>query len=88
MQDWLKSKTTIQQAEAVNMVTNPQFGTAPSPFGFGNGEWRRLLAQMVDGDELWTFSSGEDSWEQLCGRAGIALVRRGEVVGSIITKMN
>jgi hypothetical protein len=46
------------------------------------------VAQMQPGDELWAFSSSTVSWQNLCGRAGIALVRGGEVVASMITKMN
>jgi hypothetical protein len=88
MKDWLKRKLTIGQAEAENMIANERLGPKPVPFGFCNQDWRRLLAQMQPEDELWEFSSSAESWRHLCGRAGIALVRGGEVVASIITCMN
>jgi hypothetical protein len=53
-----------------------------------NGKWRALLAEMQDGDELWAFSSSRGSWAHLGGRTGIALVRDGEVVRSLVTARN
>lgn len=86
--DWLKRKLTIEQAEAENMVTDERLGQAPVPFGYCNNMWRALLAKMRSGDELWEFSSSRESWQHLCGRRGIALVRGGEVVASVLTEMN
>jgi len=43
---------------------------------------------MQEGDELWEFCSSWESWQKLAGRAGIALVRNGEVVASVDTMMN
>ena len=60
----------------------------PIRFGFMNREWAELVASVQDGDELWEYCSSEHSWEHLAGRAGIALVRRGEVVDTITTAMN
>jgi len=60
----------------------------PIPFGFLHCEWREMVGSMQEGDELWEYRSSEHSWEHLAGRAGIALVRRGEVVDAITTAMN
>ena len=79
---------SVKEAEAANMVTDARLGDAPVPFGSCNDAWNQLLAQMQDGDELWTFSTSEESWEHLVGRAGVSLVRHGEVIGSIVTEMN
>lgn len=43
---------------------------------------------MQEGDELWIFSTSDESWKHLAGRAGISLVRDGQVVSSMVTKMN
>jgi hypothetical protein len=43
---------------------------------------------MQVGDELWEFSNSLDSWEDMAGHAGIALVRGGRIIDSIITCMN
>jgi hypothetical protein len=58
------------------------------PFGFSNHEWRELLTEMQDGDELWTFTTSDESWDNHAGRAGISLVRNGKEVFCIIGKMN
>jgi len=85
---WLTKRTTVAEVEAASMVSNPELGPEPVPFGFINDKWKALLAQMQPGDELWEFSSSEESWQHLAGRAGFALVRNGEVVASIVTMMN
>jgi hypothetical protein len=43
---------------------------------------------MQDGDELRTFSTNNESWDNMAGRAGVSLVRNGETIYSIVTKMN
>ncbi|WP_158814455.1 hypothetical protein [Methylocapsa sp. S129] len=58
------------------------------PFGFQNAKWEALKALMQPGDELWTFSSSAGSWRALAGRAGIALVREGQVIKTLVTIMN
>jgi hypothetical protein len=60
----------------------------PVPFGFLYCEWREMINSIQEGDELWEFCSPKCEWEHLAGMAGIALVRRGEVVDAIITSMN
>jgi hypothetical protein len=47
-----------------------------------------LKADMQPNDELWTFSSPPRTWEDLAGRAGIALVRDGQVIEVIVTMLN
>jgi hypothetical protein len=53
-----------------------------------NSKWRELLSMMQDGDELRTFSTNNESWDNMAGRAGVSLVRNGETIYSIVTKMN
>lgn len=51
--------------------------------------WRwDFRTHIQDGDEWWEFSSPAHSWKHLAGRAGIAIVRNGEIVTSRVTKMN
>jgi hypothetical protein len=86
--EWLQKKITKEQAEVEHMVSDPRLGPSPIAFGFNNGNWREFVAKMQDTDELWTFSSSDEMWKSFCGRAGIALVRRGEIIDSIVTAMN
>jgi hypothetical protein len=60
----------------------------PVPFGFLHPEWREMVASMQEGDELWEYCSSEHSWQHLAGRAGIALIRKGEVVDAITTALS
>lgn len=86
--DWLQKKTSVEAAERENLVHDERLGQDPLPFGFQNDKWKLLLKGMQAGDELWEFSSPPKTWEMMCGRAGIALIRRGEVMAAIITVMN
>jgi hypothetical protein len=88
IKDWLQKRLTVAEAEAAHMVKNDWLGPDPVPFGFVNDKWRALVAEMQDGDELWAFSSSQESWARFGGRAGIALIRHGEVVRSLVTTMN
>ena len=78
---WLDKKLTISEAEAGNRHN----GVA---FGLMNAQWEQLKSEMIDGGELWSFNSPADSWRHLAGRWGIALVRNGEVIKSLVTMMN
>jgi hypothetical protein len=84
-QDQLMTRVTVAQAEALHMAQIDELGPDPLPFGFANERWRALVAQMQEGDELWTFISSPESWARRSGRAGIALVRDGKVVDSLVT---
>jgi hypothetical protein len=43
---------------------------------------------MKPGDELWTFCSPAESWQNLAGRRGIVLLRDGMAIAEIVTLMN
>lgn len=47
-----------------------------------------LREAMRSGGELWRFSSPREAWAARCGRAGIALVRDGVPVCSVVTMLN
>lgn len=47
-----------------------------------------LREAMREGGELWRFSSPREAWQARCGRAGIALVRDGVPVCSVVTMLN
>jgi hypothetical protein len=80
---WLYERISLQQAEADN--SNREGGV---PFGEQNDRWERLKACLHEGDEIWAFCSPSESWEQLAGRAGLAVVRNGRVVKCLVTKIN
>lgn len=89
---WLQKKISVAEAEAaypgVNDERSARVPDASKPFGFRHQEWDELKAAMRPGDELWTFASSPESWSDLAGRAGVALVRNGVPIKVIITAMN
>jgi hypothetical protein len=90
--EWLQKPISVPEAEAAYPgITDDRvkrFPDAAKPFGFMNGEWEALKAEKRPGDELWTFSSPPESWQDLAGRAGLALVRNGAPVKILIGAMN
>jgi hypothetical protein len=89
---WLEKKVSVEEAEALHPGVHdertarmPEIG---KPFGFMHGQWEALKAQMQAGDELWTFRSPDQSWQDLAGRAGVVLVRNGVPIKALTTMMN
>lgn len=81
LKPWLQQKWSIADLEARHRHDGV-------PFGFLNDRWERLKASMQEGDELWEFSSPPETWQHLMGRAGVALVRDGDVVDFLVTVLN
>ena len=79
--EWLFDPVDIDEMES-------DWLDKPGPYGVPKKEWVKLKSQMEEHDEIFSFSSPPQSWENLAGRAGYALVRDGEVVASIVTMMN
>ncbi len=86
--EWLIKRTTTEEAEHAHLVTSSRLGPDPVPFGYQNDRWRELKSRMEAGDELWEFSSPEESWKNLAGRAGFCVVRNGKIVDFLVTIMN
>jgi hypothetical protein len=89
---WLDKKTSVAEAEAAHPGVNDErvqrMPEIAKPFGFLNSQWEALKAEMQPGDELWSFASPPQSWEDLAGRAGVALVRDGNPIKVVLTVMN
>jgi hypothetical protein len=47
-----------------------------------------VLGAWRDGDEFRGFNSPPDTWQNLCGRKGVALVRDGVAITGYITELN
>lgn len=75
---YLTERTTFERAVADNMCGG-------KPFGHANDDWLRLLAKRSQSDELWYFAPPNRTSMQLWG---LALVRAGEVVSTVITAVD
>jgi hypothetical protein len=80
-QSWLQKQLTVEEVEA-------EYRQEAVPFGGMNEQWVALRSQMIEGDEIWEFSSSAASWDHLAGRAGLALVRNGKAIDCIVTIIN
>lgn len=76
--EYLTERTTYEQAIADNMYDG-------RPFGYVNDDWERLKAKMQEGDELWYFAPPNERVMRLWG---LALVRDGQVVSTVITGLD
>jgi hypothetical protein len=86
---WLQGKgmsvVELERQPSTNQSENlHQFGS----FGIGSKQWQRIKEQMQPGDELYKFRSPPETWANLAGRAGIALVRDGKVIDTLLTALN
>jgi hypothetical protein len=79
---------TKDELESENMLLDPRLGSSPVVFGFIHDQWMKLVNQMQPGDELWEYSSKKEDWDELIGESGIALVRNGKTIDTIVTRMN
>ena len=91
---WLRNRITVEQVKAKhlsdNLTDDPIEAARRLQVArlFGGHQWHEFLASVQEGDELWEFSSSDLSWNHLAGRAGIALVRNGEIFDCILTSIN
>jgi hypothetical protein len=81
LENLLTVRTSVEELEAVESAGDV-------PLGKLNHLWRRLKERMQQGDEIWHWTTSDETWENHCGRSGIALVRNKKAVCGIITRMN
>jgi hypothetical protein len=78
---WLRKKHGVKQAG--NFFNNRPIDSLQL-----DSKLASLIAKMQEGDELWSFRSDPESWENRAGRSGTSVVRNGEVIHSIIDMMS
>ena len=61
---------------------------AMASVGFSREAWQELVESLSPADEVWTFCSPWDSWQNHAGRAGVVCLRDGKVLKTITTLMN
>ena len=85
---WLKERLTVKQVEDYLRDMDKDWekhGVSAQWLDYYNQQFRSV---MQPEDELWLYDSGPESWEDLCGETGLALVRAGQVINAIMFRMN
>jgi hypothetical protein len=90
---WIRFQVTIEDVDRdpVPMVRD---SVDPEPYRWdqvrlrGWSKWEQLKGRMVDGDELWAYSSVDGPREILCGRAGLVVLRQSRPVGQLVLTLN
>jgi hypothetical protein len=60
--EWLGTETSVEQIES-ELYPNERL----------RAEWREFISKMQPGDQLRRFSSTDEAWRRLAGRAGYAI---------------
>jgi hypothetical protein len=76
--EYLTKRTTFEQAVADNLLDG-------IPFGHCNDDWERLKAKMQPGDEFWYFAPPNKKVMQFWG---LALIRNGQVISTVVTAVD
>jgi uncharacterized lipoprotein YehR (DUF1307 family) len=51
-------------------------------------EWKDFVSTVQNGDIIVFFKTSSETWRQLAGREGYAIIRKGECIATVITRMN
>jgi hypothetical protein len=92
----VKKKIRIEDVEGDDFVPTKEFLTKKLHIeDFDSYDWQmpkklwlEMKQQIRQGDELWQFTTLPKTWENLHGRAGIALVRDGRIINSVVIVMS
>lgn len=88
IQQWLTERLTVQQVEGQLREMDQDWekhGVSSQWLYYYDQQFRSVMQPQ---DEIWLYDSGPESWENLCGEIGIALVRAGHVINVIMFRMN
>ena len=74
---WLRERTDATE-EQNRVLADPRYVDL----------WNDFARWLAPGDELWTFSSPPQSWADMMGRAGLAIVRSGIPIRAYVQVKN
>lgn len=92
--EWLRHKATPEDFERAQLERRAAAFDLPfdkvaqkfsaRPFGEMTDRWREFVEQIGENDELWFFSSPDDSFAMKLGCLGYAIVRDGDVRKTLV----
>ena len=85
---WLTYKITTKISETEFQKSGVEWNYTTDPFSIATYDWPDLKKEMITGDELWLYSSPDETWGHLGGRYGVCIVRDGEIVRDQVAIMS
>jgi len=85
---WLTYKITTKVSETEFQESGVEWNYYTDPFSIAKYDWPDLKKEMIAEDELWLYSSPNETWAHLGGRCGVCIVRDGEIVKSQLAIMS
>ena len=85
--EWLRSEVMLEEFE-FEFAKQLKSQSLLIPTSRFDSDFSDFVVRLQDGDKLMRFSSPDETWQMMMGRAGVALVRNGSSIGCIVTMMN
>lgn len=86
--DDVRSGSSVPEAWLLRRVTLEEIAEASRTRDLikprDSAEWEEFKAQVRQGDEIWLFTSPEESFQNVGGDIGYVLIRNGEEVTHIV----
>jgi len=64
-------------------LTTPEIGRG---CGGAQPDFEAMIAQMVDGDEVWEFETSDSIQYPFSGQSGLALKRGSQIIAHLVTR--
>ncbi len=89
IQSWLTHQKTLPDVEAFLKTEDDAIVARTGCSGDLIGTFDEYIRRhLISGDEIWLYDTGPESWQNLAGENGIALVRNGRVISFMMLGMN
>jgi hypothetical protein len=79
---WRRERVTAEWVDTHPILDHQE------PFGPEFIGWQKFKEQIQPGDELWTFCSPDEEWNNHMGWQGVVIVRHGALVDVCVSAQN
>lgn len=79
--EWLRERLSDNDISALNAGGRDAYEHG---LDRESGGWKSVKGQFAPGDEVWKYCSPIDTWQSGHGEMGIAIVREGVVIASVV----
>jgi hypothetical protein len=83
----LIERTTIEQVETQEIISDPLGAVPPAPFGHLFAAWIKFRSQLLPNDEIWKFNSRtQTDWGKEEHTSGYAAIRGSKIVAHFVAR--